>query len=149
MASFSPKRSTCDSTRSSSAGTAPARGRTSSATRRTEKRGTAIPFILLPSAFILPATLPLTLDSAPSNRTPMSTVSRRDFATHMTAALSGAVAASLATPASAAEPMTEKPADSTPKAEDHQLAVLKEIYHPAHLTEEMEAGIRDGLKHNR
>jgi hypothetical protein len=79
----------------------------------------------------------------------MSTVSRRDFATHMTAALSGAVAASLATPASAAEPMTEKPADSTPKVEDHQLAVLKEIYHPVHLTAEMETGIREGLKHNR
>jgi hypothetical protein len=45
--------------------------------------------------------------------------------------------------------MTDKPADSTPKVEDHQLAVLKELYHPAHLTEEMEAGIREGLKHNR
>ena len=79
----------------------------------------------------------------------MSTVSRRDFATQMTAALSGAVAASLATPTSAADPMTDKPADSTPKVEDHQLAILKELYPTGHLTEEMYAGIREGLKHNR
>jgi hypothetical protein len=79
----------------------------------------------------------------------MSTVTRRDFATHMTAALSGAVAASLATPASAADPMTDKPADSTSRFEDHQLAVLKELYPAPHLTEEMEKGIREGLKHNR
>jgi hypothetical protein len=79
----------------------------------------------------------------------MSTVTRRDFASQMTAALSGAVAASLAAPTSAADPMTDKPADSTPKVEDHQLAILKELYPAPHLTAEMEAGIREGLKHNR
>jgi hypothetical protein len=79
----------------------------------------------------------------------MSTVSRRDFASQMTAALSGAVAASLAAPMSAADPMTDKLADSTPKVEDHQLAILKELWPAPHLTEEMEKGIREGLKHNR
>jgi hypothetical protein len=79
----------------------------------------------------------------------MSTVSRRDFASQMTAALSGAVAASMATPSSAADPMTDKPADSTPRVEDHQLAILKELYPAPHLTAEMFEGIRDGLEHNR
>lgn len=81
----------------------------------------------------------------------MSTVSRRDFATQVTAALSGAVAGSLATPSSAADPMpTDKPAaDSTIKFEDHQIALLKELYPTGHLTEEMYQGIRDGLRHNR
>jgi len=77
----------------------------------------------------------------------MSTVSRRDFASQMTAVLSGAAVASLATPGSAADPMpTDQPATSV---EDHQLAILKELYPAPHLTDEMREGIRGGLLHNR
>lgn len=83
-------------------------------------------------------------------------VSRREFASQMTGALSGAVAASLAaTPAIAAMPQAEqKPAPaSEPPAElsfeDHQVALLKELYKAPHLTDEMFKGIREGMKHNR
>ncbi len=89
----------------------------------------------------------------------MSSVSRRDFATQMTAAATGAIAATFAATAAAVDPMSQpadKPAQppelAPPPAlsyEDHQLAVLKELYPAPHLTVEMYEGIRSGLNHNR
>ena len=88
----------------------------------------------------------------------MSSVSRREFSAHVSGVVAGAVTASLATTVSAAEPMPqppEKPATPEPAPappvsyEDHQLAILKELYPAPHLTPEMFDGIRDGLKHNR
>ena len=93
----------------------------------------------------------------------MSSVSRREFAAQVSSALSGAVAASVVATTSAADampqttalatdktaPVAEPAPTPTPSFEDHQLAVLKELYPAPHLTDEMLEGIRGGLKHNR
>lgn len=80
-------------------------------------------------------------------------VSRREFGSQMTGALSGAVAATLTASTSALAMQADpKPADAADKSsfEDHQVALLKELYDsPAHLTDEMYEGIKGGLKHNR
>lgn len=88
----------------------------------------------------------------------MGSVSRREFAGHISGAVAGAVTVSLTATASAVQPMpqppekpaaTSEPAEPMLSYEDHQIAILKELYPAPHLTPEMFDGIREGLKHNR
>jgi len=85
----------------------------------------------------------------------MSSLTRREFASRIAGAASAglAVSTALADDSPAASKADEtKP--ETPEApplayEDHQLAVLKELFPAPHLTEELYQGIRAGLAHNR